>query len=276
MKEKTLIKILKTTGAAGLFIFCLFPFVWMMIISLNDTPDFLNTQNEFIITFKNYIDVLTTESAHLIDYLRNSMIVSLVAAIFATIIAGLSAYAITRLEFRGRYVIPLVLLGISMFPQISIIGYLFEMMVSLGWINTYPALIFPYITLSLPLALWIMLSYLSQISKELDDAALADGATRFQIFRKIIIPVSLPGFFSTLMLIFIFCFNEFLFALMLTIDHNARTIPVGIALFEGLHGQVPWGQIMAASVIAIIPVLILISFFQRYIIGGLTRGAVKG
>jgi multiple sugar transport system permease protein len=276
MKEKNLIKILKSAGAAGLFIFCLFPFVWMIIISLNDSPDFLTTKNEFILTFKNYIDVLTTESAHLLEYLRNSMVVSLIAAIFATAIAGLSAYAITRLEFRGRYIIPLVLLGISMFPQISIIGYLFEMMVSLGWINTYPALIFPYITLSLPLALWIMLSYLSQISKELDDAALADGATRFQIFRKIIIPVSLPGFFSTLMLIFIFCFNEFLFALMLTIDHNARTIPVGIALFEGLHGQVPWGQIMASSVIAIIPVLILISFFQRYIIGGLTRGAVKG
>lgn len=275
MRERSLIKLLKISGAVFLALFCLLPFVWMVIISLSGNADFLTAKN-FVLTFKNYVDVLTYENAHLLDYLRNSLIISLFASFFATVFAGLSAYSISRFRFKGRNSIPILLLGISMFPQISIIGYLFEMMVWLGWINTYPGLIFPYITLTLPLALWIMMSYFLQLSTDLDQAALVDGATRLQVFYKILLPLSLPGFFSTFMLTFIFCFNEFLFSLMLTIDHNARTIPVGIALFEGLHGQVPWGQIMASSVIAIIPVLILIAFFQKFIIGGLTRGAVKG
>ena len=247
----------------------------MLIISFSNNADFLTTK-KFIFTFKNYIDVLTYKNAHLLDYLKNSLIISSFASVFATFFAGLSAYSISRFKFRGKYLIPILLLGISMFPQISIIGYLFQMMVWLGWINTYQGLIFPYITLTLPLALWIMLSYFSQLSTDLDQAAQVDGATKFQVFYKILLPLSLPGFFSTFMLTFIFCFNEFLFSLMLTIDYKARTIPVGIALFEGLYGQIPWGQIMASSVIAIIPVLILIAFFQRFIIGGLTRGAMKG
>ncbi len=163
-----------------------------------------------------------------------------------------------------------------MFPQISIIGYLFRLMTNLGWINTYFALMFPYMTLGMPLALWIMLSYFSQIPVELDKAGLVDGASRFQILRKIIFPVALPGILSALLLAFIFSFNEFMFSLMLTIDYNARTIPVGIALFQGLHGEIPWGYIMASSVIATVPVIILALVFQRYIIEGLSRGAVKG
>ena len=248
----------------------------MIIVSLNEHPDFLSTNVPFIVTINNYIQVLTSKSVHLLDYLRNSVIISLAAAFFATFFASLSAYSITRLKFPGKNFIPVALLGFSMFPQISIVGYLFKMMTNFNWINTYYALIFPYITIGLPLALWIMLSHLSQLSKELDEAALVDGASRFQILRKIILPLALPGAFSTFMLIFIYSFNEFLFALMFTIDYKARTVPVGIALFEGLHGQIPWGYIMAAAVIAIIPVIILIALFQKYIIQGLTEGAVKG
>jgi multiple sugar transport system permease protein len=188
----------------------------------------------------------------------------------------LSAYSITRLKFAGRILIPLLLLGFSMFPQIAIVGYLFEMTTDFGWLNTYAALIFPYITLGLPLALWIMLSYFSQLSTELDKSALIDGANRFQILFKIILPLALPALFSTFMLTLIYSFNEFLFALMLTTDYHGRTIPVGIALFEGLHGQIPWGYIMAAAVIAVIPVLFLTALFQKYVIQGLTEGAVKG
>jgi multiple sugar transport system permease protein len=128
----------------------------------------------------------------------------------------------------------------------------------------------------MPLALWIMMSYFSRLPIDLEKAALVDGATRFQILRKIIFPMAAPGIFSTLMLIFIFSFNEFLFALMLTIDYKARTVPVGIALFEGLHGRIPWGQIMASAVIATAPVLLLVALFQKYIIQGLSEGAVKG
>jgi multiple sugar transport system permease protein len=248
----------------------------MLIVSFTKNPDFLTRQTPFVLTVQNYVDILTDPSVHLLEYLRNSVLISLISAALATFFAGLSAYAITRLSFPGRIIIPMVLLAFSMFPQISIVGYLFKLMTWLGWINTYNALIFPYITLGLPLALWIMMSYFSRLPVELDKAALVDGATRFQILRKIIFPIAAPGAFSTLVLIFIYSFNEFLFALMLTIDYKARTIPVGIALFEGLHGQIPWGQIMASAVVAIIPVLILIAFFQKYIIQGLTEGAIKG
>jgi multiple sugar transport system permease protein len=276
MKEDKVKKILLFLGAAFLIIFCLAPFLWMLVVSFSKHPDFLSAQSSFMLTINNYIEIITTPSLHLLRYLLNSIIVSLVSAFFATFFASLSAYAITRMQFPGRILIPLILLAFSMFPQISIVGYLFKLMTWLGWINNYAALIFPYITLGLPLALWIMLSYFSQLSTELDNAALVDGATRFQILQKIIIPIALPGAFSTFVLIFIYSFNEFLFALMLTIDYKARTIPVGIALFEGLHGQVPWGYIMASAVIAIIPIIILIAFFQRYIIQGLSEGAVKG
>lgn len=276
MSEDKVKSILKIVGAAFLLGFCIFPFVWMLMISFSQHPDFLLKQVEFGFTLQNYLDVLTKETAHLLEFLRNSLIVSGVSAVLATFFAGLSAYAITRLHFPGKIIVPVVLLAFSMFPQISIVGYLFKMMTEFGWINTYPALIFPYITLGLPLALWIMLSYFSQLSIELDKAALIDGATRFQILRKIIFPIALPGAFSTLLLIFIYSFNEFLFALMLTIDYHARTVPVGIALFEGLHGQIPWGQIMASAVVATVPMILLAAFFQRHIIQGLTEGAVKG
>jgi multiple sugar transport system permease protein len=156
------------------------------------------------------------------------------------------------------------------------VGYLFKLMTALGWINTYPALIFPYVAWTLPLSLWILVSYFSRIPRDLDRAGLIDGCSRLQILFKIIFPVAAPGIFATLLLAFIFAFNEFLFALMLTTDRAARTIPVGIALFEGLHGQIPWGEIMAAATLATLPVVALALIFQRRIIQGLTRGAVKG
>lgn len=276
MKEPKSSKILKILGGIFLFVFCTAPFVWMLAVSFSEHPDFLSQNVKFLFTLDNYIQIINSSSVHLFAYLRNSLVISAAAALFATLFASLSAYAITRLRFKGRKLIPLLLLGFSMFPQISIVGYLFKIMTELKWINTYYALIFPYITLGLPLALWIMMSQFSQLSIELDQAALVDGATRLQILRKIIFPIALPGAFSTFMLIFIYSFNEFLFALMFTIDYHARTIPVGIALFEGLYGRIPWGYIMAASVISIIPVLLIIAFFQKYIIQGLTEGSVKG
>ena len=276
MREERVKTILTSVGVGFLLLFCLLPFVWVVVVSLVKEPDFLLPQTAFEVTFDNYNDVLTAGSLHLLDYLRNSLVVSAVAALAATLFASLAAYAITRLTFPGRLLIPLVLLAFSMFPQISIVGYLFKMMVGLGWINTYAGLIFPYITLGLPLALWIMLSYFSEISTELDRAALVDGATRIQILHKIILPLAAPGALSAALLVFIYSFNEFLFAMMLTTDYRARTIPVGIALFEGLHGQVPWGHLMAVAVISVMPVILLAAVFQRKIIRGLLQGAIKG
>ncbi len=276
MREEKVKKILKSTSVVFLLLFCLLPFAWVVLVSLAKEPDFLLPQVVFEATFDNYRDVLTSGSLHLLDYLRNSLVVSAVSALAATLFASLAAYAITRLTFPGRLLIPLVLLAFSMFPQISIVGYLFKMMIGLGWINTYAGLIFPYVTLGLPLALWIMLSYFSEISTELDRAALVDGATRIQILQKIILPLAAPGALSATLLVFIYSFNEFLFAMMLTTDYRARTIPVGITFFEGLHGQIPWGHLMAVAVISVVPVILLSAVFQRKIIRGLLQGAIKG
>jgi len=276
MIEERFKSVLIWIGYVFIAVFCLTPFLYMIVISLSSSPDFLTKLGEIEFSFKNYYSVLTSKSLHFVDYLRNSIIVSGVSAFFCIIIAGLAAYSITRLDLPGKMLILFLVLAVSMFPQISLVGYLFKFMSSLGWINTYFALIFPYIAWILPLSLWILVSYFAQIPKELDKAALIDGCTRWQILLKVIFPVAAPGIFSVSLLSFIFAFNEFMFALMLTIDYRSRTIPVGIALFQGLHGEIPWGNIMAASTIAIIPVVLLTIIFQRYIIQGLTRGSIKG
>lgn len=276
MTEIRLQAILKAAAALLLLLFCLLPFGWMLLVSLSRQPDFLLPGAPFAPTLHNFVDVLSDPSLHLLAYLRNSLAVSAASAVAATLAAGLSAYAVTRLRFPGRILIPLGVLAFSMFPQISIVGYLFKLMTALGWINTHAALILPYSTLGLPLALWIMLSYFERIPTDLDKAARVDGASRLQVLLRIVFPLAAPGALSTALLVFIYSFNEFLFALMLTTDYNARTIPVGIALFEGLHGQLPWGHMMAIAVISVLPVIALTAVFQRRIIQGLVQGAVKG
>ncbi|MGA6924630.1 MAG: carbohydrate ABC transporter permease [Desulfosarcina sp.] len=276
MNESRLQVLLKIVGALVLLCFCLLPLIWMVVISFSRQPDFLLPEVAFSPTLQNFTDVMTDRSLHLGAYLRNSLVVSAASAVLATLAAGLSAYAVTRLRFRGRILIPMGVLALSMFPQISIVGYLFRLMAGLDWINTRAALIFPYTALGLALAQWIMLSHFARIPPELDQAAMIDGASRLQILFRIIFPLAAPGALSTALLVFIYSFNEFLFALMLTTDHSARTIPVGIALFEGLHGQLPWGHLMAIAVISMAPVVLLTAIFQRRIVQGLVQGAVKG
>lgn len=274
MKEERSKNIMLSLGTLFVLGFCLVPFVWMVIISLSKRPDFL-IRNISPFTLANYIDVLSLENLHFLDYLKNSVVVAGGTAIVSGVIGALAAYAVSRISFPGRIALIFGVLGLSMFPQICIVGYLYKFMSSLGWINTHTGLILPYISWSLPLALWILMSYFSQIPRELDRAAHIDGANRLQVLFKVILPIALPGFLSTILLLFMFSFNEFLFALMLTTDFRARTVPVGIALFQGLHGELPWGYIMAASVISSIPVILIALFFQRHIIQGLTHGAVK-
>jgi multiple sugar transport system permease protein len=276
MSESRLQTLLRGLAALLLAGFCLLPVAWMVLVAFSRRPDFLLPGVDFAPTLQNFVDVLGDGGLHLTAYLRNSLAVSAISALAATLVAGLAAYAVTRLRFPGRVLIPLAVLAFSMFPQISIVGYLFKLMAGLGWINTAAALVFPYTTLGLPLALWIMLSHLAQIPQDLDKAALVDGASRLQVLLRIVLPLAAPGALSTALLVFIYSFNEFLFALMLTTDYHARTIPVGIALFEGLHGQLPWGHLMAIAVIAVLPVALLAALFQRRIVQGLVRGAVKG
>jgi multiple sugar transport system permease protein len=274
MSERKTKSIFIAIGAIFLSLFILTPIFWMMLISFSKNLTFL-TGGACELSLSNYISIITSKSLHTIDYLKNSLIVAFVTAPIVLFMASLSAYAITRINFPGRRIIPLLVLAISIFPQISIVGYLYKWAGNLGWINSYIALILPYLAWTSPLALWILLSYFTQIPKELDNAALIDGAKRPRILFRIVLPLATPGVLSCLLLIFIACFNEFLFALMLASDYRAQTISVGISLFQGLHGEIPWGELMAASFFVTFPLILLTFIFQRFIIEGLTRGAIK-
>lgn len=275
MNEQTFKKALTFAGAAATILFCLAPFGYMMLTGFSRQADFLSPETPWIATTANFRAVLSSESLHFIAFMRNSIIISAASAVISVFCAALAAYAVTRLPLSGKLPLMFFILALSMFPPVSLVGYLYKLMTALGWVNTYPALILPYVAWTLPLSLWILVSYFARIPRDLDRAGLIDGCSRMQILFKIIFPVAAPGIFATLLLAFIFAFNEFLFALMLTTDHAARTIPVGMALFEGLHGQIPWGEIMAAATMAAVPVVVLALIFQRRIIQGLTRGAVK-
>ncbi len=275
MREEHMRRILVVVTGGSLVVFALAPFVWMVWVSLASRPDFLVTGGvEY--SLRNYVDVLTSPSLHFVNYFTNSLLVTVATALVVSVLTAMAGYAVSRLRFPGRIVVPLVVLAMSMFPQISIVGFLFRMFGSLGMLNTLVALIFPYIALTVPLALWINISYFSQIPADLDRAALVDGASRLKTLVRIVLPLALPGVFSAFLLVFIQCFNEFLFAIMLTTDFHAQTLPVGIALFEGTHGEIPWGNLMAASVVGSVPLVVLTLVCQRYVVAGLTGGAVKG
>jgi multiple sugar transport system permease protein len=275
MSETRLKGVLLGLGVVLTLLCTIGPFGYMVLTGLSRQADFLQPGRSLEITTDHYRTVLTTDSLHFLAYLRNSLVVSAVSAVVTVCVAALAAYALTRLPLPGKSLFLLCTLAVSLFPPVSLVSYLFKFMAGAGWINTYQALIFPYVAWTLPLSLWILVSYFAQIPRDLDRAALVDGCSRLQILRKVLLPVAMPGVVATALLAFIFAFNEFLFALMLTTDYRARTIPVGIALFEGLHGQIPWGEIMAAATLTTVPVILLALIFQRQIIQGLTRGAVK-
>lgn len=276
MKEERMIRILYGAGVAGMTAFCLAPILYMALTAVSRSPDFLSPGAAIEFTAEHLSSVLLTETLHFPGYIRNSLIVSGATAFLCVAIASPAAYALTRLAVPGGLFFLLAVLAASMFPPVSLVGYLFRLASALGWVNTYPALVLPYTAWILPLTLWILTSTFAGVPRDLDRAALVDGCGRLQALRKVVVPAAAPGIFSAALLAFIFAFNELLFALLLTTDHNARTIPVGIALFEGLHGEVPWGEVMAASTITVVPVIVLALVFQRRIVQGLTRGAVKG
>lgn len=275
MSEQGVKKLLLVAGVVLTVMISLSPVCYMLFTALSGNPDFLLPTRPFTLTLDHLFSVITSDSLHFLAYTRNSLLVSAATAFISVFLASLAAYALTRLPLPGKGVFLGGVLTLSMFPAISLVSYLFKLMAGLGWINTYPALILPYVAWTLPVSLWILVSYFAQVPRELDQAGRIDGASRFQVLVKIILPLAAPGVFSTGLLVFILAFNEFLFALMLTTDQASRTIPVGIALFEGLHGQVPWGEIMAAATITTLPVIVLTLAFQRRIVQGLTRGAVK-
>lgn len=207
--------------------------------------------------------------------IRNSLIVAGATTLLCVTLGTLAAYALARLRFRGRAALLGGILAVTMFPQISIVSPLFLLLRALRLIDTYPGLVLPYTTFAMPLTVWLLVGFFRQLPRDLEDAALVDGATRWQGFVRVMLPLAAPGIATTAILTFLYCWNEFLFALSFTLGPERQTVPVAIALFRGQY-QVPWGEILAAAVVATIPVALVVLFFQRRIVEGLTAGGVKG
>jgi trehalose/maltose transport system permease protein len=190
-------------------------------------------------------------------------------------LGALAAYALARLQFRGKTAILGLVLAVSMFPQISVVSPLYLLLRELRLINTYSGLVLPYLTFAMPLAVWLLVGFFRQLPAELEEAAMVDGATRLQALQQVVLPIAAPGLAATAILTFLYSWNEFLFALSFTLGPERQTVPVAIALFRGRY-QVPWGQILAGSIVATLPVAVVVLAFQRRIVQGLTAGAVKG
>lgn len=252
-----------------------FPLYWMAASSL--TPESRLFESRPLvpseITSEHY-RALIDERGFLVP-VRNSLIVAGATTIATVPLAALCAYALARLRMRGKGALLALILAVSMFPQISVVPTLYLMLRELGLLDTYVGLVLPYMTFSMPLAVWLLTAFLRQLPRDLEEAALVDGASRIRALREIVLPLAVPGVAATAILTFLYCWNEFLFALSFTLGPDRYTVPVAITLFRGRY-QVPWGQVLAAAVVATIPVALLVLAAQRRIVAGLTAGAVKG
>jgi ABC-type glycerol-3-phosphate transport system permease component len=252
-----------------------FPLYWTLVSSL--TPEARLFQAPSLVPRTLVLDhyrALFTEREFWVP-IRNSLIVAGSTTVFCVAVGGLCAYALARLRFRGKVPLLGLILAVSVFPQISVVSPLYLLLRRLHLINTYPGLILPYLTFAMPLTVWLLVGFFRQLPAELEEAAMVDGASRLRTIREIIWPLALPGLAATAILTFVYSWNEFLFALSFTLGPERQTVPVAIALFRGQY-QVPWGQILAAAIVATAPVALLVLLFQRRIVQGLTAGAVKG
>ena len=261
-------------------IFALIPVLWLISISLKP-PDAL-TDQRFIpssVSFDNYKSLFEggVDDSPFIKPLINSIGIALITTVISIVLASFAAYAIARLEFPGKRLILAGALAIAMFPPISTVGPLFDMWRALHLYDTWLGLIIPYLTFSLPLAIYVLVAFFREIPWDLEQAAQVDGATPFQAFTKVIVPLAAPGVFTAAILVFIFCWNDFLFAISLTSSDASRTVPAALAFFTGESSfTAPTGSIAAAAVVVTVPIIVFVLIFQRRIVAGLTAGAVKG
>ena len=272
--------VLWSIGIVVVLIFALIPVLWLVSVSLK-TPESI-TDGRFIpseVSLDSYKSLFEggIDESPFIKPLINSILIALSTTVISIVLASFCAYAIARLEFPGKRVILAGALAIAMFPPISTIGPLFDMWRALGLYDTYPGLIIPYLTFSLPLAIYCLVAFFREIPWELEQAAQVDGATPFQAFRKVIVPLAAPGMFTAAILVFIFAWNDFLFAISLTSSDASRTVPASLAFFTGESSFTePTGSIAAAAVVVTVPIIVFVLFIQRRIVSGLTAGAVKG
>ena len=262
-------------GILVVLLYALIPVAWIASLSVK-TPTQVGDRKFFSgISFDNYDAVFSDDT--FINALINSIGIASIATFISIVLAAMAAYATSRLNFTGKALILSGALAVAMFPPISIVGSLFNIWRSIGLYDTWPGLIIPYMTFTLPLAIYTLSAFFREIPWELEQAAQVDGATPFQAFRKIIVPLAAPGVFTAAILVFIFAWNDFIFANTLTSTDNARTVPAALAFFTGASQfEQPIGAICAASVVVTVPIIVMVLIFQRRIVAGLTAGAVKG
>ncbi len=257
-------------------LFSLFPFYYAILTSLESGTaifevNYLPTQ----LDLSNYAQVLT-KGAFPRNFL-NSVLVATTTVGISLFLAVTASYAFSRIPFRGRGLMLLTILSVSMFPQVAVLAGLFELIRFLGLYNTLGAMILSYLIITLPFTVWVLTTFMRDLPKEIEEAAIVDGAGPFTIVRKVFLPLMWPAMVTTGLLAFIQAWNEFLFALTFVSSDTARPVTVAIALLSGASGEeTPWGLIMAASVIVTVPLIVLVLIFQRRIVAGLTAGGVKG
>ena len=261
---------------AILLVYAVFPFYYAIVTSFETSNELYQVAYwPHAFNLENYRRVFTEQP--FLRNIMNSAVVS-VATVLVSLLLGVTAsFALARVKFRGRKLLLLTILGVSMFPQVAVLSGLFELIRFIGLYNRLPGLILSYVIFSLPFTVWILTTFMRAIPRELEEAAIVDGATPWQIVTRIFLPVLLPALVTTGLLTFIAAWNEFLFAITFILSNDARTVPVAIALLSGASEfELPWGQIMAASVTVTVPLVLLVLVFQRRIIDGLMAGSVKG
>jgi multiple sugar transport system permease protein len=263
-------------GIALVALYCLVPFYWMVVSAFRRPQDqFDNGPLPSPFSLRNFTAVFK----HDVGFQRsllNSLIVAGTTTVLVLLVGTFTAYALARLDFRFKNVVLGVTIATSMFPGISLIVPLLKLFTNIGWINSYQAMILPSMSFVLPLAVWNLTAFFRQLPFELEQAAMVDGATRGQAFRKIIIPLAAPGVFTTAIIAFIAAWNEFIIALSMVNKKEMQTATVAISKFTGAYGfDQPFGTQMAAGVIVTVPLVIVVLIFQRRIIAGLTAGGVK-
>ncbi|WP_182377607.1 carbohydrate ABC transporter permease [Nocardioides sp. WS12] len=268
-------------GCTLIMIWCLLPVAWIISLSFKSEAAITNGSPGFFPAdgggagWANYEAVWDNEQFRRAIF--NSIGISLIATVLSVVVATLAAYAIARLEFKGKKLVLSLSLAIAMFPVVSLVGPLFDMWRVTGLYDTWPGLIIPYMSFTLPLAIWTLSAFFREIPWEMEQAAQVDGATSWQAFRKVIVPLAAPGVFTAAILTFFFAWNDFVFGISLTSTENARPIPASLSFFVGADPfNRPASLLAAGAVIATIPIIIIVLIFQRKIVAGLTSGAVKG
>lgn len=263
--------------AAGLVVLNgFFPALWILLTSFKPQLELVRRPITYLprdFTFDNYVQVFREQPLAL--YLLNSLIVAGVSTLLTLFVSACAAYAIARLRLRYRDLVLAAIIASSTFPLVTLLVPIFETMRAAGLLNTYPALILPYVVLSLPVCTLVLVSFFQSIPRDLENAAMIDGATRFGALWRVVLPLAAPGVFTAGILAFVNAWDEFLLALSLNSAVRMRTLPVGIALYQG-EFTFPWHIIAAALIIAIVPIALLIAFFQERVVGGLTAGGMKG